>query len=166
MREALQKLSREGLIQSTRLFGDPVSSINITDNSELYEPRYILRYAIVRMATIGATSAQLDVLDKLAQCNSVYKDRISYSEVQLCNREHHLELAIASGIRRLVEAISKSLDELNRVFHLRLDLKDSFNEIRCEYSDLVNALIRKTPMLQSKMHWHKLHPQSNAYLKP
>jgi DNA-binding GntR family transcriptional regulator len=143
VREALQKLAREGLIQSIPRFGYLVKTITITDISEIFELRAILESAAVRLAAVRATPAQLELLEKLADCTYVYKDRASYSEFLSHNREFHLELAIASGNRRLVEIISQSLDELNRVFHLGLDLKDSANEMRCEHRDLVNALIQK-----------------------
>jgi DNA-binding GntR family transcriptional regulator len=143
VREALQKLAREGLIQPIPRFGYLVTSITVADISEIFELRCILECATVRLAAVRATPAQLDVLDKLADCTYVYKDRTSYSEFLSHNREFHLELAIASGNRRLVEVISQSLDQLNRVFHLGLDLKDSADEMRCEHRDLVNALIQK-----------------------
>jgi DNA-binding GntR family transcriptional regulator len=111
VREALQKLAREGLIQSIPRFGYLVKTITITDISEIFELRAILECAAVRLAAIRATPAQLELLEKLADCTYVYKDRASYSEFLSYNREFHLELAIASGNRRLVETISQSLDE-------------------------------------------------------
>ena len=144
VREALQKLAREGLIQSIPRFGYLVTSITITDISEIFELR--CHPGVCSRAPGGCPRPPLpnwNVLDKLADCTYVYKDRTSYSEFLSHNREFHLELAIASGNRRLVEIISQSLDELNRVFHLGLDLKDSANEMRCEHRDLVNALIQK-----------------------
>jgi DNA-binding GntR family transcriptional regulator len=143
VREALQKLTREGLIQSIPRFGYLVTPITVTDVSEIFELRAILECAAVRLAASRSTSAQLDVLDGLADCTYVYKDRSSYTDFLLHNREFHIELAIASGNQRLVDVISQSLDELNRVFHLGLDLKDSAEEMRCEHRDLVNALIKK-----------------------
>jgi len=143
VREALQKLAREGLIQPIPRFGYLVTSITVADISEIFELRSILECATVRLAAVRATPGQLAQLDNLADCTYVFKDHASYSEFLSHNREFHLELAIASGNRRLVEAISQSLDQLNRVFHLGLDLKDSADEMRCEHRDLVNALTQK-----------------------
>lgn len=53
---------------------------------------------------------------------------------------------MASGNKRLADLIARLLDELLRVFHLGLDLRDSAEEMRDEHVALATALLERDPI--------------------
>jgi DNA-binding GntR family transcriptional regulator len=140
MREALQRLIREGLVQALPRFGYIVTAITISDVVEMYESRAIVESAAARLAAFRASKEQLGQITALAGFTYRYKDHASYQEFLAHNAEFHRAVAAASGNRRLAEWLSQALDELTRVFHLGLDLRDSAAEMRGEHTALAKAL--------------------------
>jgi DNA-binding GntR family transcriptional regulator len=61
------------------------------------------------------------------------------------NPHFHRSIAEAAGNQRLVDLVSRLLDELTRAFHLGLDLKDSAEEMRDEHLALAQALCDRDP---------------------
>ena len=145
VREALQKLTREGLVLTIPRFGYLVTTITISDVAEIFELRAILESAAARLAAARASDEQVEQLAGLAGYTYVYKDRDSYSDFLAHNRAFHIALAKASGNKRLIAAISHLMDELTRMFHLGLDLKDSAAEMRQEHQELVEVLRQRNP---------------------
>lgn len=145
VREALQRLAQEGLVQPIPRFGYIVTPITLSDVTEIYELRSILESAAARLAAIRGPKEQLDQIVELASYTYVYKDRDSYSRFLAHNTEFHRLVAIATGNHRLVEAISRLLDGLTRVFHLGLDLRDSAEEMRTEHEALAETLCKRDP---------------------
>ncbi|HNT53401.1 MAG TPA: GntR family transcriptional regulator [Anaerolineaceae bacterium] len=151
VREALQKLTREGLILTIPRFGYLVTTITISDVAEIFELRAILESAAARLAATRASDEQIRQLAELAGYTYVYQDRDSYTDFLAHNREFHIALANASGNKRLIEAISHLMDELTRMFHLGLDLKDSAAEMRQEHQELVAVIHQKNPEAAEKI---------------
>jgi len=145
IREALQRLAQEGFVQPIPRFGYIVSPITFSDVHEIYELRSILESAAARLAAIRGTDRQLQEIAKPADFTYVYKDRRSYSDFLTRNADFHRSIAIAAGNRRLADQISKLLDEMTRIFHLGLDLRDSAEEMRDEHLTLVKALGDRDP---------------------
>ena len=143
VREALQKLTREGLIQPIPRFGYLVTPITVADVAEVFELRTILETAAARLAALRATPEQLEHLSELASSTYIFKVRDSYSDFLVHNREFHVAVALASGNRRLVASVAQVMDEMTRMFHLGLDVKDSAGEMRDEHQELVEMLRRK-----------------------
>lgn len=143
VREALQKLTREGLIQPIPRFGYLVTPITVADVAEVFELRTILETAAARLAALRATPEQLENLSELASSTYIFKVRESYSDFLGHNREFHVAVALASGNRRLVASVAQVMDEMTRMFHLGLDVKDSAEEMRDEHQELVEMLRRK-----------------------
>jgi DNA-binding GntR family transcriptional regulator len=140
VREALQRLAQEGLVQSIPRFGYIVSPITSSDISSLYEFRGILEAAAIRLAAVRASDEQLCKIARMADFTYTFRDRQSYTDVLNHNADFHLAIALAAGNARLVGAISATLSELRRVFHLGLDLRDITQEIRQERVALIEAL--------------------------
>jgi DNA-binding GntR family transcriptional regulator len=146
VREALQKLTREGLIQPIPRFGYLVTPITVADVAEVFELRTILETAAARLAALRASSDQLEHLSELAGSTYVFKVRESYSDFLGHNREFHVAVARASGNRRLADSVAQVMDEMTRMFHLGLDVKDSADEMRNEHQELVDRLRQKDPI--------------------
>jgi DNA-binding GntR family transcriptional regulator len=117
-----------------------VSLITAQDVREIYEMRAILETAAVRLAAARAPDEWLRALAKQATFTYTYKDRESYIEFLNRNADFHRSIAAAAGNARLTELISRALDELNRVFHLGLDLRDSAQEMTNDHIAVAGAL--------------------------
>ncbi|MCZ7570753.1 MAG: GntR family transcriptional regulator [Ardenticatenaceae bacterium] len=145
IREALQRLVREGFVQAIPRFGYTVSLITISGVGEIFELRAILESAAARLAAIKGSEEQLKAIVEAANFTYIYKDRQSYSNFLARNADFHRSIAVAAGNQRLVDAISRVFDELTRVFHLGLDLKDSAEEMADEHRALAAALLDRDP---------------------
>lgn len=143
VRDALQRLAHEGLVQAIPRSGYVVSHVTFSDVRELFELRSILETAAVRLAVARATEEQLRQLAEKANFLYVYSDREDYSRFLARNQEFHCAVAQLSGNRRLTEQLERVLDGLTRVFHFGLDLRDSAEEMRSEHVQLVDALLRR-----------------------
>ncbi|HEY9086825.1 MAG TPA: GntR family transcriptional regulator [Anaerolineaceae bacterium] len=143
VRDALQRLAHEGLVQAVPRTGYIVSSITFSDVRELYEIRGLLEIAAVRLVVARATDSQLSALAEQANFSYVYSDHEDYSRFLERNKEFHCAVAALAGNRRLTETLERTLDGLTRVFHFGLDLRDSADEMRSEHLTLVDALLRR-----------------------
>jgi DNA-binding GntR family transcriptional regulator len=146
VREALQRLVQEGFVQAVPRFGYIVSPIAISDIYEIYELRSIAESAAARLAAVRGSQEALRRIAEQANFTYRYRDRQSYTHFLTLNSEFHLAIAVASGNRRLADLIARLLDELLRVFHLGLDLRDSAEEMRDEHVALATALLERDPV--------------------
>lgn len=142
-REALKRLEQEGFVQSVPRFGYIVSPLTLSDLHELFELRLILETAAVRLAVERATDEELAEVSKLAKSRYRYGDRGSYSAYLADNARFHTAIALAAGNRRLADGVARVLDELTRVFHMALDLRDSADEKVRDHLNLVDALLAR-----------------------
>ncbi|HPH96062.1 MAG TPA: GntR family transcriptional regulator [Anaerolineaceae bacterium] len=140
IREALRQLSQEGFVTSIPRLGYVVSHITAQDVQEIYEMRYLLETASVRLAAQRAAPELLAQIHDSAQFTYTYKDRRSYTEFLNRNAAFHSSIARAAGNQRLAEQVARILDELNRVFHLGLDIRDSADEMKQDHVALSEAL--------------------------
>ena len=144
-REALKRLEQEGYVQSIPRFGYVISEISIVDIQEIYELRMILETAAVRAAAVRVNDRQLKEIERSATFTYTYRDRNSYFEFLNMNTRFHAQIALLTGNRRLADLIAKLLDDMTRIFHLGLDLRDSAEEMRNEHLALVKALEQHDP---------------------
>jgi len=145
IREALQRLALEGFVRPIPRFGYVVSPITFSDVHEIFELRSILESAAARLASLRATDQQLAEFSAAANFTYVFKDPDSYSHFLDLNADFHRSLGLLAGNQRLADQISKVLDQLTRVFHLGLDLRDSTDEMRDEHLMLAQALSDRDP---------------------
>jgi DNA-binding GntR family transcriptional regulator len=145
IREALQRLSQEGFVQAIPRFGYLVTPITFSDVHEIFELRAILETAAVRLAVARGTDKQLEGIAQTARFTYVFGDTESYDSFLVRNADFHRSLALVADNARLAAQISRLLDELTRVFHLGLDLRDSAEEMRDEHLALAQALCERDP---------------------
>jgi DNA-binding GntR family transcriptional regulator len=145
VREALQRLTHDGLVQPIPRFGYIVSPVTLADIKEIYELRCIVEIASVRLAAERADDASLNELSASAEFTYTHRDRLSYTEFLNRNAEFHGVIAAVSGNQRLAESVARLLDESLRVFHLGLDIRDSAEEMRDEHLALTAALLARDP---------------------
>jgi DNA-binding GntR family transcriptional regulator len=145
IREALQRLAQEGFLQAIPRFGYVVTSISIPDVYQIYELRAILEPAAAYIAAKVAAQEDLEHLLKNADFSYIPGDRQSIIDFVKNNAKFHLSVAMVTGNRRLVEAISKLLDEMARIFHLGLNFREMSQEVRAEHLAIATAIYNRDP---------------------
>ena len=145
IREALQRLAQEGFVEAIPRFGYIVTPITFRDVREVYEFRLIIETAAARLAAERGSQKQLTGLLETSKFSYVYGDRKSYSRFLSRNMDFHRSVAVAAGNERMVNTLSTLLEEMTRIFHVGLDLRDSAREMRDEHVSLCEALLERDP---------------------
>jgi DNA-binding GntR family transcriptional regulator len=145
LREALQRLAQEGFVRAVPRFGYIVIPVTLRDVREIFELRAVIESAAARLAAERGSDRELEKLEANAKFSYVYGDKESYSHFLSQNVEFHRSVAVAAGNRRMVDVLSALLEEMTRIFHLGLDLRDSAAEMREEHIELTDALSDRDP---------------------
>ena len=140
MREALAQTCHDGLIQRLPGRGYMVAPITIKDIRALFDLRLILETTSVDRAAQQPTSELIARLRSMAEAKYEPDEPDSHISFLQTNRAFHLALAEAAANHRLVELLNGLFDEMERLFHLGLRLRDSSEEMRREHQELVAAL--------------------------
>jgi DNA-binding GntR family transcriptional regulator len=143
VREALKRLEQEGYVQSIPRFGYLITPVTVEDIENIYELRLILEKSAIRLAAKRASESELLEIEKNAQFTYRYKDTQSYQSFLETNVSFHTAIALTSGNRRLADHISRLLDDMTRIFHLGLELRDSAEEMKNEHIALASALLKR-----------------------
>lgn len=139
VREALNALEQEGLVNVFPRIGYFVSHVTVQDIRAMYDYRIILEGASAEMAALFITKEELEAL---AAIPSDYKlgDNESYLEYLQNNREFHLSVARASHNHYLARAVAMMLDQTQRLVFLGIASKQHTDEILQAHPRLVEAL--------------------------
>jgi DNA-binding GntR family transcriptional regulator len=140
---AMQKLVQEGLIQSLPRVGYFVSPITVRDVNELFETLLILEVNIAVLAVKHSSDENLKHIQTMADFSYVHKDQGSYFKFLEMNKDFHRQIALASGNSRLLDILTKVLEDFNRIFYLGLDIRDGADEMRDEHQNLAIALCNR-----------------------
>jgi DNA-binding GntR family transcriptional regulator len=143
VREALRQLAQEGFVQPVPRMGYIVSPITARDVQEIYEMRIILETSTVRLAATRGTEIELRSLVESANFSYIYKDLPSYSLFLDKNKLFHQGIATLSRNSRLVQQLTRTMDESTRVFHLGLDIRDSAEKMREDHLAVARALLER-----------------------
>lgn len=141
VREALNLLGQEGLVQVLPRRGYLVAPVTLRDVQEVFQLRLLLETAAAELAAEHITEEGLRQLKALVAVRYTYRDRASYARFLRANRAFHVAVAEASGNRRLALFVGKLLEDMERILHLGLDLRDSADEMAAEHAELVDALL-------------------------
>ena len=140
MREALAQTCHDGLMRRLPGRGYMVSPITIRDIRELFDLRLILERTAVERAAQDSASDLIASLKDMAEVKYDLDEPESHISFLKTNRAFHLALAEATNNRRLVALLRDLFNEMERLFHLGLRLRDSSEEMRREHQELVAAL--------------------------
>jgi DNA-binding GntR family transcriptional regulator len=120
-REALQRLTRTGLLRVVPRLGYIVTGISVRDFDEIFATRLVLEPLAVELATTRMTDDDAGRLEALAlevdEILAVEKEDIG-SRLSSNNAAFHREVARVSGNRRLERVIGELIDELERVMRM------------------------------------------------
>ena len=141
IREALSRLAQEGLVRAVPRRGYLISSITLKDVQDLFAVRCLLEAEAACLAAGRVDGEELRRLDGLCRAGYDPSDADSAAAFLAINREFHVTIARASRNERLVGMIAQLVDEMERLFHLGLVLRDRSEEMAHEHKALVDALL-------------------------
>lgn len=124
VREALNRLKYEKLVEVVPYRGYFVSSLSVRELKDLFELRIILELSAAELAIQRANEAQIESLIELAKKGSVdLNAEEARKDFMKINASFHGYIAELSGNQQLITLINQSLHSLQRV--LFLDLNDT-----------------------------------------
>jgi DNA-binding GntR family transcriptional regulator len=138
IREALNTLRQEGYVEVVPRRGYIVAPVSIQDVQHILSLRLMLEPAAAELAAQRATADQLRQLRRLAQ-RTGNQGGPNYFSV---DRAFHLAVAEASGNPRLVRFIGTLLEEVERIYHLCLELHGSARPAEIRHVPLVDAIMK------------------------
>jgi DNA-binding GntR family transcriptional regulator len=142
VREALQRLTREGLIGHTGGKGVAVPALDARDLAEIYDIRLALEPAAARLATLGVSAAELDAMRALLVQAETESD--AYRLAALSARFGDL-VGEASRNRRLAALIRQQRDGILRAEGSTLDQPGRAGKLVAEQRALLAALEARDP---------------------
>lgn len=144
VRQALNALHREGLVQTIPRTGYFVTQLTVKDIREIYELRIILEAGSAELAAERITDQELERLEELPH---VYEpgDVDSYLQYVQANREFHYGVARATGNARLMDMVKDVLDEIQRLVFLGVDIRAYRPDMIQHHPEVLEALKARDP---------------------
>jgi DNA-binding GntR family transcriptional regulator len=118
VRDALQMLSHEGLVEIKPRSGYFVKSITLKQLRDLLDVRRVLELTAIERAALRATEEQIEALSHV-HAGYTGDDDESYDRYTDENRRFHYLLAKASGNHELAEIVGSLHDRLARFMVMR-----------------------------------------------
>jgi DNA-binding GntR family transcriptional regulator len=137
VRDALSRLSQEGLVEVARGKGYTVAPLTVADIRDVCDARFALEAGIVTLVSERMTEERAEHLYALsARTGDV---SLSAEELIRRNQEFHVGVAQVTGSPRIIAAIRRVMDDSTRIFHLGLG---TFAEhgMRPDHDLLIDAL--------------------------
>jgi DNA-binding GntR family transcriptional regulator len=143
IREALRRLVQEGFVEVRPRQGYRVSPITLASVHDVFELRLLLEPAAVEFAIRRAPREALTALHDLAHAQYVHGDQESYERFIVDNLNLHVRIAESAGNQRLARMLGNLLEEMQRLFFLSLDARDSSIEQMHEHHELYDAMLAR-----------------------
>lgn len=139
IRDALQKLEVEGLVEIVARRGHRVSQISMTDARDILDLRVILEAAAVRRIASEGDAAQLEDLDRFRNANvHSVKDFAEY------NRSFHHHICELSGNGRLADTMKALMENYDRLCVVSLSTRRTKTEAMqaalVDHNKIIDAL--------------------------
>lgn len=141
IREALRRLVQEGFVEVRPRQGYRVAPITLASVHDVFELRLLLEPAAVELAIRRAPREALTALHDLAHAHYVHGDQESYERFIVDNLNLHVRIAESTGNQRLAHMLRNLLEEMQRLFFLSLDARDSSIEQMHEHHELYDAML-------------------------
>lgn len=142
VRMALSRLAHDGLVRAIPRRGYMVTPVTLKDIQDVFELRLMLEPPAARMAAGRVDGQRLRTLDDVCRAGYQSGDARSISRFLEANKAFHVTVAQAAGNARLADSIDHLHDEMTRLLHLGLGLRNRSQELQHEHRSLVKALVR------------------------
>jgi DNA-binding GntR family transcriptional regulator len=142
VRVALTRLAHENLVRAIPRRGYVVAPVTVRDIHDVFELRLMLEPATARMAAGRVDTRQLKAIDEV--CRNGYEpgDPRTTTRFLDANKAFHVTIARATGNARLADTVERLIEEMSRLLHLGLGLRNRSNEVESEHRALLKALTR------------------------
>lgn len=157
LREALNRLSREGLVTLVRHRGYEVTPIRLPDLRDLCEVRLVLESEACALAALRALPEEISELRRLARlpCNPDKPgDRKAFQGCLRNNTSFHAAAARGSHNPRLASLVQSYLEQFQRPLYLELGIgigSDVANVANAEHLAIVDAIEGRDPALVRRL---------------
>ncbi len=142
VRMALIRLAHDGLVRAIPRRGYMVTPVTLQDIHDVFELRLMLEPAAARMAAGKVDTQRLRLLDDVCRAGYQSTDTKSITRFLDASKSFHVAIAQATGNCRLANMISQLLDQMTRLLHLGLGLRNRSQEMQHEHRALLKALAR------------------------
>lgn len=155
VREALQRLSSEGLVRIDAHRGAIVRGLNVDELTEVYELRMVLEPLAIRKAAIRITEPELRRAEEFcARMDALTEDAAAWSEA---NRDFHAVLAEAARSPYLNEILQGLRNKAMPYVRLSMGLRDTFHgAANAEHRELLGACQDRDPERAAAIALHHL----------
>ncbi|MDE0303978.1 MAG: GntR family transcriptional regulator [Albidovulum sp.] len=139
IRDALQRLEIEGLVEIQPRRGYKVAPISIADAEDILELRGILEAGAIRVIVARASDADLNALERLKVAST--SDTKAFADY---NREFHCAICRASGNARLAGSMGLLMDNYDRLCVVSLsanqDNSSTISDALEDHNTIVDAI--------------------------
>lgn len=149
VREAMQKLEFEGLIEIESRRGHRVKPISVADAEDIIEMRAVIETGVVRLIVEKASDADLVGLDRFRAT-----DTTSISAFAAYNRDFHHCLSQLSGNRRLAEETHRLMEVYDRLCLVSLSTlrqEDGLSGPLADHNVIIDALQARNATAAARM---------------
>jgi GntR family transcriptional regulator, rspAB operon transcriptional repressor len=147
VREALVRLQRDGLVDALPRSGYRVAPVTLKDTRDLCEFRRLLECECAgRAAAKGIPDADLKRMrELLGALHMTHDTPANLTNYLRMNFEFDMTIARASGNYRLVAALAKLFDEIERVLRLAMQIMPWSSTAAAERQRIYDALAARDP---------------------
>lgn len=139
IREALQRLDMEGLVNIVPRRGTFVNDISITDLQKIFELRIVLEGFCARLAARRITEDQIDRMESILRDLEEVQDG-DHRALMLIDKGFHSLLYASAGNEFMAETLDRLYDLSLRLWHLVLTRLDDVRLAVEQHRSVLNAL--------------------------
>lgn len=141
IREALNRLTAEGLVTLRPRRGYVVTSLNQDEIREIFELRMIVEEYAARLATEARTAADIEAVERpLVAMESIeILDQEQLTRWSECNRLFHARLFESSGRSHVCGVVAKLRDAVAPYIRMLITSPEQVEEARTQHRDIFEA---------------------------
>lgn len=142
VRMALIRLAHDGLVRAIPRRGYRITAVTLKDIQDIFELRLMLEPMAARMAAGKIDTRRARALEQAGGDGYQMHDARSITRFLDANKEFHVAIAETTGNARLSSMIAHLHDQMTRLLHLGLGLRNRSREMQFEQRALLKALVR------------------------
>lgn len=142
VRMALIRLAHDGLVRAIPRRGYRINPVTLKDIQDIFELRLMLEPLAARMAAGRIDSSRARAMEDASGSGYQMHDTHSITRFLESNKSFHVAIADTTGNARLSGMISQLHDQITRLLHLGLGLRNRSAEMQHEQRALLKALLR------------------------
>jgi DNA-binding GntR family transcriptional regulator len=142
VRMALIRLAHDGLVRAIPRRGYLIAPVTLKDIQDIFELRLMLEPMAARMAAGNIDAQRARALEEASGNGYQMHDARSISRFLDANKAFHVAIAGTTGNIRLSAMIAQLHDQMTRLLHLGLGLRNRSHEMQNEQRALLKALVR------------------------